>query len=58
MILGEEAFRMATSFEVSNIPSIRSIDIGSACFSGYYDMQKSKWVGGASSFLLTGMNTE
>ena len=49
---------MATSFEVSNIPSIRSIDIGSACFSGYYDIGMRKWVGGASSFLLTGMITE
>ena len=54
--LGEGAFRMATIFEVSNIPSIRSIDIGSSCFSGYYDRKERKWVGGASSFSLIGIN--
>ena len=56
--MGKGAFQMATTFEVSNIPSIRSIDIGSSCFSGYYDEEKRKWVGGASSFSLISRSKE
>lgn len=49
---------MATTFEVSNIPSIWSIDIGSSCFSGYYDKEWMKRVGGASSFSLISRSKE
>lgn len=49
---------MATTFEVSNIPSIRSIEIGSSCFCGYYDEEWRKRVGGASSFSLISRSKE
>ena len=49
---------MATKFEISNIPSIRSIEIGSSCFSGYYDYVNMKWVGDASSFSLISRSKE
>ena len=45
---------MATTFEVSNLPSIQSIDIGSYCFGGYYQ-DGIRWEGGVSSFSLTGI---
>ena len=46
---------MATTFEVSDLPSIKSIEIGSHCFSGYYQ-SGIRWEGGASSFSLIGIN--
>ena len=49
---------MATTIEISNIPSIRSIEIGSSCFRGYYDEEMRKWVGGASSFSLISRSKE
>ena len=52
--MGNGAFRMATTFEVSNLPSIQSIDIGSDCFGGYYQY-RDRWEGGASSLSLTGI---
>ena len=52
--MGKGAFQMATTFEVSNLPSIQSIDIGSDCFGGY-DQSGNRWEGGASSFSLTGI---
>ena len=53
--MGKGAFQLATTFEVSNLPSIQSIDIGSDCFGGYYQ-SGIRWEGGASSFSLTGIN--
>ena len=52
--MGNGAFRMATTFEVSNLSSIQSIEIGSHCFGGYYQ-SGIRWEGGASSFSLTGI---
>ena len=56
--LGEGAFLVATRFEISNIPSIRSIETGSSCFSGYYDWEWRELVGGASSFSLISRSKE
>ena len=54
--LGNKAFLLATTFELSNLPSLQSIDIGDDGFIGDYNNYKREWIGGASSFSLTGMH--
>lgn len=57
VIMGREAFQNAKTLEMTNLTSLHSIVIGSGCFGGYdpgYYM--SKWVGGAISFNMIGMN--
>ena len=52
--LGNEAFLLAESFELSNLPSLQSIEIGGNGFIGAFNHDRMKWIGGASSFSLTG----
>ena len=54
MILGNNAFIVAESFMLSNLPSLQTLDIGQWCFGDYYDTSRRIFIGGASSFNLTG----
>ena len=53
--LGNKAFLLATTFELSNLPSLQSIEIGDDGFIGANTGHPHYWVGGASSFSLTGI---
>ena len=53
--LGDRSFAIAESFVMANLPSLESIDLGVWCFGDYYDTYNHKFIGGASSFSLTGM---
>ena len=52
--LGDYAFQNTGSFEMSNLTSLVSIDIGQWCFGGYEDNYGTTH-GGASSFTLIGI---
>lgn len=52
--IGNDAFTVAKYFELSNLTSIESIEIGSGCFSGYYHQQNRQWIYTAISFSLNG----
>ena len=54
VILGNNAFIVAESFVLSNLPSLETLDIGQWCFGDYYDARRYNFIGGASSFSLTG----
>ena len=54
VIIGNDAFKIARYFELSNLASIEYIEIGSGCFSGYYDQHNQRWECGAISFSLNG----
>ena len=54
MILGNNAFIVAESFMLSNLPSLETLDIGQWCFGDYYDASRHNFIGGASSFSLNG----
>ena len=54
VILGNNAFIVAESFMLSNLPSLQTLDIGQWCFGDYYDTSRHNFIGGASSFSLTG----
>ena len=61
--LGNNAFSNTGSFIMSNLTSLQSIDFGQGCFGGhseqyYYDRYDyTRYVGGAQSFALRGMNS-
>lgn len=61
--LGNNAFKNAGSFIMSNLTSLQNIDFGQGCFGGhsekyYYDRNYyQRYVGGAQSFALRGMNS-
>jgi len=52
----ESAFRIARSFEMSNLPSLQSIEFGPWCFSANYDHNANYYGGGVSSFKMIGGN--
>ena len=52
----ESAFRIARSFEMSNLPSLQSIEFGPWCFSANYDHNANYYGGGVSSFKMIGWN--
>ena len=60
--LGNNAFKNAGSFEMSNLTSVQSIDFGQGCFGGHsetYEYDRwyyQRYVGGAQSFTLRGIN--
>ena len=54
VILGNNAFIVAESFVLFNLPSLQTLDIGQWCFGDYYDARRYNFIGGASSFSLTG----
>ena len=54
VILGNNAFIVAESFMLSNLPSLETLDIGQWCFGDYYDASRHNFIGGASSFSLNG----
>ena len=60
--LGNNAFKNAGSFIMSNLTSLQSIEFGQGCYGGhseiyYYDRSYCKrYVGGAQYFALRGMN--
>ena len=60
--LGNNAFSITTSFEMSNLTSVQSIEFGQGCFGGHsekyvYDRRYyQRYVGGAQSFTLRGIN--
>ena len=54
VILGNNAFIVAESFVLFNLPSLQTLDIGQWCFGDYYDASRHNFIGGASSFSLNG----
>ena len=54
VIMGNNAFIVAESFVLFNLPSLQTLDIGQWCFGDYYDTSRRIFIGGASSFYLTG----
>ena len=52
--LGNRAFASTKSFEISNLTSLQSIEIGDVCFAGHKDWGKLK--GGATSVVMRGIN--
>ena len=54
VILGNNAFIVAESFVLFNLPSLQTLDIGQWCFGDYYDARRYNFIGGTSSFSLNG----
>ena len=52
--LGNRAFASTKSFEISNLTSLQSVEIGDVCFAGHKDWDILK--GGATSVVMRGIN--